>query len=150
MRTAVVLVVLAIAMTAAACGSTPVLILPTPPSPAPASSVYLGTWGGTLTDQAAGTGTISLVFNQGVAIASGGVTVSGTFNLQRQDGNGVALICVNGSVFGSDVQQVFSLSCSSENGTISVAINGAHDQASGTYAFTGSPFVKGAIALVKH
>jgi hypothetical protein len=149
MRTLAALGVIAVAMAAAACGSTPMLILPTPPSPAPASSVYLGIWAGTLTDQAAGTGAIALVFNQGVAIASGGVTVSGTFNIQRQDGGGVALICLNGSVSGSDVQQVFSLSCSSESGTISVAINDTHDHATGTYLFSGSPFVKGTIALIK-
>lgn len=132
----------------AGCGSTPMLMLPTPTPPA--ASAYLGSWAGTLTDQAAGTGAITIVFSQGVASAAGGVNVSGTFNIQRQDGNAVVLICLNGSVFGSDVQQVFSLSCSTENGTVTLALNDARDQASGTYAFTGAPFVKGSIQLEKH
>jgi hypothetical protein len=138
------------ALAAAGCGSPPRLLLPTPAPAAPASSVYLGTWSGTLTDQAAGTGSISIVFNQGVAIASGGVTVSGTFNIQRQDAGTVAVICVDGTVFGSDVQQTFSLSCTGESGTIVVALDATHDHAGGTYLFSGSPFVKGTVQLDKH
>lgn len=150
LRIGTVVLAAAFAAGAAACGSSPMLILPAAPTPAPAASVYLGTWTGTLTDQAAGTGSITIVFNQGIAAASGGVTVSGTFNIQRQDAGGTALICANGSASGSDVQQIFSLSCANESGTITVVINDAHDHAGGTYLFSGSPFVKGAIQLDKH